>query len=243
MRLAIIGAMLAAGACTAANGSNEHQGAVAPSGTGNQRGFEVGDFHAVESAGPYDVVVAVGAAASVRAEGDVEALDRLEIRVRDGELRIGTRRDGWRSGSHRGRATVYVTAPSLDELSLAGSGNMRADRIQADDFEAGIAGSGNLEIGSVQARRAEFSIAGSGNLTASGTAEDAEVSIAGSGEARLGAFETRRAEVSIAGSGDISLRATEAVEGSIMGSGNVEVRGTARCSVSRMGSGRAQCSA
>jgi hypothetical protein len=243
MRLAIIGTLLAACACTSANGNGDRQGATAEPGASGQRAFEVGAFQSVELAGPHDVVVTVGGAPSVRAEGDAEAIERLHIRVEDGELKVGTRRDSWFSGARHGRATVYVTAPSLTGVSVAGSGGMRVDRIQAETFDASIAGSGNLDIAALQARRAEFSIAGSGNITAAGTAEQAEVDIAGSGNARLDSLQARRAEVSIAGSGDINLQASEAVEGSIMGAGNVNVRGTARCSVTKMGSGEARCGA
>lgn len=243
MRVAIIGALLAACACTSANGSGEHQEASGKAGTAGQRSFEVGAFHSVELAGPHDVVVTVGGAPSVRAEGDAEAIERLDIKVEDGELSIGTRHEGWFSGSRHGRVTIYVTAPSLDEASVAGSGNMRIDRIQGEAFEASLAGSGNLEIAAMQARSAEFSIAGSGNITAAGTAEETEVDIAGSGNARLDSLQARRASVSIAGSGDVNVQASEAVDASILGSGNVNVRGTARCSVSKMGSGEVRCGA
>ncbi len=237
MRSVIFGAALALGACTSANGEGEGDG-----GARGQRNFEVGAFQSVSLEGSHDVVVAVGGAPSVRAEGSAEALERLDVRVENGVLKIGTRREGWLSGMrhHRG-VTVHVTAPALSSAAIAGSGDMRIDRVQAQDFEASVAGSGDLEIGTLQARRAEFDIAGSGGIRAAGTAEVAEISIAGSGSMSLDALETRRASVSVAGSGDVSLRATEAVEGSIMGSGDVTVRGPARCSVSKLGSGDIRC--
>ena len=240
MRLAIIGAVLAAGACTSANGNGASGGGEARAG---QRSFEVGAFQSVDLAGSHDVVVTVGGAPSVRAEGDAEALERLDIRVENGSLRIGSRRDGWLSGSRHGRVTVHVSAPALNGASIGGSGDMRIDRVQAEAFEASIAGSGDLEIAALQARRAEFSIAGSGGISAAGSAEDAEVSIAGSGNARLDSLQARRASVSIAGSGNVAIQASEAVDGSIMGSGNVTVRGAARCSVTKMGSGEVRCGA
>lgn len=241
MRLAIIGAVLAAAACTSANGNGNGNGGQA--GAAGQRSFEVGDFEEVELAGPHDVIVTVGGAPSVRAEGDAEAIEHLDIRVEGRALRVGTRRDGWLSGSRHGRATVHVTVPSLRGASIGGSGDMRIDRAETETFEASIAGSGDLEIGALQARRADFSIAGSGAISASGAAEEADVSIAGSGSARLDTLQARRASVSIMGSGDVSIQASEAVNGSIMGSGDVTVRGGARCSVRKMGSGDVRCGA
>lgn len=236
--LVLGGALLALGACTsAADGQAGGTG-----GSAAQQSFRVGDFQSVSLEGSHDVVVTVGGAPSVRAEGDAEAIERLDIRVENGELRIGTRRDGMFSGfrHHRG-VTVHVTAPALNGAVIGGSGDMRIDRVQAQAFVASIGGSGDMEIATLQSRRADFSIAGSGGIRAAGAAEEAEISIAGSGSMELDGLTARRASVTVAGSGDVSLRATESVDGSIMGSGGLTVRGSARCSVSKLGSGTISC--
>lgn len=238
--LALASLLAFAAACSA--GARPNERAERSSETG-QRDFDVGSFDSVSLEGSHDVVVAVGGASSVRAEGDAEALERLEIRVEDGKLRIGTRRnDNWFPGN-RGRVTIYVTAPSLRAAAIGGSGDMRIDRVEGPAFSASIAGSGDMEVAALRARQANFSVAGSGGIRASGAAEEAEISIAGSGDLSLDALETRRASVSIVGSGDVALRATEAVNGSIMGSGDIIVRGPARCTVSKMGSGDLRCEA
>lgn len=225
---------LAAG-CSAAQ---SHQATA--SGQQAQRAFEVGAFQSVALQGPHNVVVTVGGQPSVRAEGDTAALDMLDIHVENGRLVVATRR-GWSWSGPRGQVTVHVTAPSLQEAAIGGSGDMRIDRVQGDRFEASIGGSGDMEIAALQAREAEFSIAGSGGIRATGSAEAAAISIAGSGDMALNALQTRRAHVSVMGSGNISVQASEAVDGSIMGSGDVTVAGAARCSVSRMGSGTVTC--
>jgi hypothetical protein len=233
--LAIAPVILVA-ACSAA----ESQSAQA-SGQRADRSFEVGAFQSVALQGPHNVVVTVGGAASVRAEGDSAALDMLDIRVENERLVVGTRRGwSWRGGG--GEVTIHVTAPALQAASIGGSGDMRIDRVQSDRFEASIGGSGDMAIGALQAREAEFSIAGSGGIRAAGSAEAADISIAGSGDMTLGELQTRRTHVSVMGSGNISVQASEAVDGSIMGSGDVNVRGAARCNVSRMGSGSVNCS-
>ena len=239
MRLAVIGAMLVLGACTSAGGEEGESGEARSTG---QRNFEVGAFESVSLDGGHDVVVTVGGAPSVRAEGDSEAIERLDIRVENGRLRIGQRREGWFSGRrHRGGVTIHVTAPSLNGAAIAGAGDLRIDRVQAQAFEAEIAGSGDIEIGTLQARRASFSIAGAGGIRASGTADETRVDIAGSGSVGLEQLRARRASVSIAGSGDVRLNATEEVDGSILGSGDVSVTGGARCDISKMGSGNVRC--
>ena len=237
MHKAIFGAVLILGACSSANSEAGQAGGSRSTG---QRDFQVGEFHKVGLEGAHDVIVTVGGAPSVRAEGDSEALERLDIRVENGELQVGSRRNGWFSRNH-GHVTVHVSVPSLDGASLSGSGNLRIDRAEAETFAAQLAGSGDIQIGALRARRADFDIAGSGGITAGGQADEAEIDIAGSGDARLDALQTRRAKVSVAGSGDVSLRATETVEGDLLGSGNLTVHGSARCSVDKLGSGDVRC--
>jgi hypothetical protein len=188
------------------------------------------------------VVVTVGGAPAVRAEGDSDTIERLDIRVENGTLKIGTRRnERWFNFRHSRGITVYVTAPSMDAASISGSGDMRIDRVQAQAFEGEIAGSGDMQIGDLRVERVKFAIAGSGGISAAGTAEQSEVSIAGSGDVDLARLQTRRSAVSVAGSGDISVHASAAVSGEVMGSGDVTVAGGARCTVTRMGSGDINC--
>jgi hypothetical protein len=239
-KLLAIGPLLVlAAACSA----GAQPGDTQASGQQGQRSFEVGAFESVSLEGSHDVVVAVGGAPSVRAEGDSAALERLDIRVENGTLKIGSRHGSWFGGGHRGHVTVYVTAPAINAASIGGSGDMRIDRVEAQRFAASIGGSGDMEIGALRTAQADFSVAGSGGIRAAGTAEAADISVAGSGSLALDALETRRADVSVVGSGDVSLRASETVSASIVGSGDVTVHGTARCTVSKLGSGDLHCGA
>src|ERR1700712_428260 len=81
--IALLSAAALVTACHAA-GNAEGTGPIV------QRDFPVaGAFDKIALAGSPNVVVTVGAAASVRAEGDAEMLDRLEIVNENGQLRIG----------------------------------------------------------------------------------------------------------------------------------------------------------
>lgn len=234
---------LALAACTFAGAQ---EGEDEPAGPSVQRSFEVGSFEAVSLAGPYEVVVTVGPAASVRAEGDANEIERMEVRVSNGELEIGReRRAGWMTGWRRNRApvTVYVTAPALRAAQIAGSGNMSIDKVEGRSFEADIAGSGDMKIAALRVEQARFEIAGSGDIVAAGAAREVAVSVAGSGDVNLDGLETENARVEVVGSGDVRTRAMATADVSIMGSGDVFVRGPAKCTVSKMGSGELRCGA
>jgi hypothetical protein len=236
MRGALAMASLTAlAACGTAGGEED-------SGERGARDFQVGAFDRIELAGSPDVTVVVGGAPSVRAEGDTRRLEKLEVKVENGVLHIGQKKTkffGW--SSDRPPLTIRVTTPSLRGAEVAGSGNIRVDKVTGDDFQGAIAGSGELELGHLQAKMARFAIAGSGNVRAAGQADMAEYTIAGSGDVQAQNLEARRAKVSIAGSGNVQAKAMETADVEIMGSGDVVVSGTAKCSVSKAGSGNVSC--
>lgn len=227
----------------AACGASAHDKDNGASGQMGRRDFQIGAFDRVELAGSQNVVVKVGGAPSAYAEGDTGLMERLEVRVENGVLRIGQKKGKWSFGwsKDHGPITVHVTTPSLRGAEVAGSGDMKIDTVQGDDFAASIAGSGELEVAALRAKSTSFSIAGSGGVSAAGTAETADFSIAGSGDVRAGGLQVRRAKVSIAGSGNVEAKATETADISIMGSGDAVITGTAKCNVSKMGSGQARC--
>jgi hypothetical protein len=236
MRGAILIPVLLLGACSmgeASEGSAQR----------GSRDFQVGAFDKISLAGSPDVVVTVGGAPSVRAEGDSAVIEKLDIRVENGTLRIGYKKGDWSFGWSRNRTpvTIRVSAPSLTAAEVAGSGDMKIDRIEGGDFAGEIAGSGEIDIAGLRARNARFAIAGSGGVTAAGTAETADFEIAGSGDVRAGRLQVKRAKVSIAGSGNVETKAMETADVSIMGSGDVVVTGPAKCTISKMGSGEVRC--
>lgn len=206
--------------------------------------YEVGEFDEVTTVGPQDVVITQGDSFSARAEGSGSALAALAVVVEDGKLVIRPKGE-YRFGFDWGRlesATVYVTVPTLEGVSLAGSGDITVDKIEGQEFVGSIAGPGTLSIAAMTFDEADFRIGGSGNVVAAGTVRNARVSIGGSGEVRAGGLRSQTATVSIGGSGDVALTAEKEVDVSIAGSGNVEVSGPARCSVRQFGSGNVDCS-
>ena len=241
MRVLLLASILALTAgCTAGAQGNGEAAARAT------RSFQVGVFDKIDLTGSPNVIVAVGGQPSVRAEGEAADLERLEIAVVDGELRISMRpgsSGGWNWGSHHG-ITVHVTVPSLQAAAIRGSGDITIDRIQGPAFAATVAGSGDLDVRQLRvAGNASFNVSGSGGIRAGGGAQRTNASINGSGDLSLAGFETTDATISVVGSGDVALRATGTAAVQLTGSGGVTIAGGARCTVAKTGSGEVSCGA
>ena len=214
------------------------------SGVSGTRSFDAAGFDSVSLRGPDNVIVQVGKAASVKAVGDTAILDRLEIEVVDGTLRVGRKRNNginFNWGNNKG-AVVTVTLPVLAGASVAGAGDMDVDRATSPEFKASIAGSGSLKVAALKTDRLKVSVAGSGDATfASGTAGEADISLAGAGDIDAGAVAARTATISVAGSGDVKAGVSEQAAVSIVGSGDVDIIGGAQCKISKTGSGDVRC--
>lgn len=208
----------------------------------NRMTYELAQFAEISTVGPQDVVVTIGDTFSVRSEGSPGAVAQFEPVVEGDTLMIRPR-DGFNWGNWRSLngATFYVTMPRLDGVAVAGSGDVRIDRIEGERFEGTIAGSGELLIAAMEVDEADFKIGGGGNVSAAGTARETQVAIGASGDVEAGALRSETASISIAGSGNVELAVEDEARVSIMGSGDVDIAGPGRCSVTRFGSGNVRC--
>jgi hypothetical protein len=210
------------------------------------RNYQVANFQQIEVAGPYDVEVRTGGKPGVSARGSEKLLERTVVEVQGDKLVIRPENNrgffhfGW--GGH-GKAIFTVTVPQLSGATIAGSGDIKVDRVTGQKFEGTVAGSGGLNVAVMDVQDLKLSIAGSGGVKAgAGKAQSADYEIAGSGDVDAGAVQAQQAKVSIAGSGSVRAHASGTADVSIMGSGDVDVSGGAKCSVSKQGSGNVRCS-
>ncbi len=182
----------------------------------------VGSFHSIDFSGSFDVVVLPGNSPSVRVEGEDNIVPEILTGVEGGVLRIGSKPDIWIRPTKSLR--VYVTAPTLDqihaagsgdlssagelkgdhmEVSLSGSGNMDL-KLQANDLTAKLHGSGDLKVKMEVSGNFHADLAGSGDLEASGSAGLADLALAGSGDISAKQLAAKAWNTRILGSGDIS---------------------------------------
>ena len=203
-----------------------------------------GEFHSVSNSTPFDVYVHTGKAPGIHASGTDEALDRLEIENRGGELRIRGKSGSWFSGWHWGRgerARIDVTVPMIGEVSLAGPGNLTVDTIRTRDFGAHLSGPGNISVGSVEASGVTLNLSGPGDIRVAGHADRAVIHLSGPGNIRADALNLGEADVTLSGPGDIDATVTRTADVRLSGPGDVRIRGGARCSIHKSGPGDVHC--
>jgi len=171
-------------------------------------------FAAVELAGSNIVTVRVGRPQSVVVHADSNLLDRVSTRVVDGRLVV----DDVGSYSTKAPMRVAVTVPTLDAMSLSGSGVVTAENVDG--------------------KALTLALPGSGVLRASGSVGRLDVTLAGSGDAQLQDLVARDVHAVVSGSGRILVNSSRSLDAAVPGSGAVLYVGNpAQVSTSVTGSG------
>jgi hypothetical protein len=171
-------------------------------------------FSGVELAGSNTVTIRAGSTQSIVVHADDNLLGRVTTGVRGGSLVIGN------SGSYKTESpmSVEITVPSLETLTLSGSGTVTADAVRSQQLRV--------------------TLSGSGVVRASGAVTRLDVSLDGSGDVQLEDLVARDAKAVLNTSGRILVSATNSLEASVRGSGVIVYGGNpAHVTTSVTGSG------
>ncbi len=209
---------------------------ITGSGTTASEQRAVSDFTGVEVAGPYDVFVTQGTEFTVRVEGDANLLQYITVEKDGSVLEIGSR-NGFNLRPKNG-IKIYVTAPRLDELQVAGSGSIVGQtKLTAEALKISIGGSGDVRLAEVDAPEVRSDIGGSGSVHLKGRTQNFYADVAGSGEIHAFDLLSESTHVDIAGSGNAAVFASKTLDVNIAGSGDVQYKGAPAVKQNKAGSG------
>ena len=189
-------------------------------GNGNivTQNFEVASFDEVSIALPATVNFIVSDEYSCTVRVDENILDYLDIRVEEDELKLTVAKEGQGCELRPTDFVIEISAPSLKEIKLLGSGNFEVlNTLRAEELEVKLSGSGNVYIGSGSIRKMKVSLTGSGSLEAYCDTSVLDAKMSGSGN--ITANVGTNLFYSIAGSGSIYYYGTPNLKGKKTGSG------------------------
>ena len=182
-------------------------------------------FHSVKVAGAFDVYFSQADEQEIIIEADENLLRYIETRVEDGVLRIRTK-SGRNLRPTQGMK-VYIKAPKYRSLGIAGSGNLVAEtKINSTEkIKLSIAGSGDIKLQQIDAPQVDVNISGSGKAEGFGNTRDLDIDVAGSGEVMMKELKAENAKISIAGSGNVWVFASMKLDVRVAGGGDIHYYG------------------
>lgn len=208
-------------------------------------------FNRITAAGDFDVHFIQGSSYKVKLKTAPELRDHIEVFTKDGTLvvRWKKQRKGLtvlQFGDHSSDTELWVTAPDISTVAVAGScdftaeNNLNLDRLDIavagsaevslrevvcrDKFGFHVAGSGELEVARLKASKADMSILGSGSVEATlDHVNNTNMQISGSGGAELKFIDCYEASASISGSGGLEAKGSlRKFHRSVSGSGSID---------------------
>jgi hypothetical protein len=194
---ALVSAVVIGSVLLVRSGGNSTPSTLQGSGVARTEARHVGPFTALDLAGANNVTVRVGGPRTVTVRGDENLIRYITTTVNAGRLVVGQSR----SFSTRSPMSVEVGVPSLDSVSLSGSGILTVDGVRADAFAVDVPGSGVLAV--------------------AGTVTSLNASLSGSGDVRLQDLAAQDVTAHLSGSGRLQVNATKSLEARVSGSGAI----------------------
>jgi hypothetical protein len=233
------------------------------SGTANLAGREVEsdtrglgkNIRAIDLSGPIDMTLRQGAVPSLVVRGEQRLLGNIEtVTGGDGILHI---RPTGMVLFHRQPLQVTLVLPSIEDVSVRGSGESTINGFSGEridvrltgsgnlkfngrfrEVRAGLHGSGELEMNGGSSDKVEVTLAGTGNMTVVGATKLFKAEQAGTGDIYARHLRADEVTLKMAGTGDAAVTAQKAAHVVLRGAGDVVVYGDpAERAVDRQGSG------
>ena len=195
------------------------------SGSGNivTQTRNLNQFDGVRASGSLDIEVMNDQTQLVKVEADDNIMPYIITKVEDGMLDVHLKPNFM---YHTINAKVYVSAPSLTKLTVAGSGSITSkDTLaNAEQIECKVSGSGDINA-VLEAPSIKATIGGSGTITLAGKTKDFTCNITGSGDLKCNNLLSENTTVGVTGSGTAHVYASVHLIAKVTGSGDIYYSG------------------
>lgn len=184
-----------------------------------------GSYDKISIAGFYDVDLIAGSEGNITIEGEENLLQHVSVEVENNTLKISTEK-GKRISPSTGKGILLkVPFESLNEVSIAGSGDVNGkSTIKATSFEANITGSGDMKL-DIDATNVDASVTGSGDMTLKGKTKEFKCKVTGSGDIEAFGLVGENVHASVSGSGNCKVFCSDLIEARVTGSGDIDYKG------------------
>lgn len=185
------------------------------------KNFTTNEYEKINVSGFFDVELVTGEEGKITLKAEENLAQYIVIDVENNTLKIRAEK-GIHLAPSRGKK-ILITVPfqSLNEVSLAGSGDITTKNpITANEFKATLSGSGDLHL-EVDAKEITSEVSGSGDITMKGKSDVFNCSVTGSGDMNAKDLQSATVSAKVTGSGDCSVYCTDSLEARVVGSGDI----------------------
>jgi hypothetical protein len=184
----------------------------------------VSAFTSIVSSAIANIVFTQGNTTSVVVKGDADAVNRTKVNVQNNKLVIST--NGKNVNNNSSDVTIYVTAPSLQDVDLSGVGTMKIDgKYKGNDLNMKVNGTYTVNAPNLDVKNVNVTGNGVGNVTLGGKAQNANFDNNGVGKIDAQKLKVQDLNAQNNGVGNINCRAENSIDVKNNGVGNVNYSG------------------
>jgi len=184
----------------------------------------VSSFNKIAASAGIDVTYTISNQQSVKVEAETEIIDRIETVVENGTLIIKMKKDK-KKWTSRTKLHVYVSAPTLEEVSVSGGSDFTAQEItNQNDIKFSASGGADIEVNKVTANQVFVNVSGGGDIDiANLTAKQCNVNASGGGDAEI-KLNVTSCNAIASGGADITLKGkTQSINVNSSGGADVDI--------------------
>jgi hypothetical protein len=199
----------------------------------DERRYPLTDFDRVIVEGPYVVRIVAGRPTGATATGSRQALDLLTLDVQGRMLRVRRNRtaSAGTPAPVTGVVRIELAARSLRSARIIGPTQLLVEGARGLDLELSVEGSGSLRATGVDADNLSLALLGSGGLDVSGSTRALTGNFQGTGEIRAADLRASRANLVSTNSGAITLTVNGPVTVTSNGLGEIRIFGQPDCTI------------
>ncbi len=205
--------------------------------------FPVPSFSSIKFDAVAKVIYTQSNKVSLRAEGDKEMVNNLDISVKKNVLKIDHKRRF--NSKNKKSLTIYISSPTIEAIDVEGVGNWNLEgKIKADNLKIKFEGVGNFEALNLESQTIKADYKGVGNLTLGGSTEFIEIESEGVGSVNTQKLIAKNAVVRSSGVGSVKCYASDSIDlnnngvGSLTYYGNPTVKNMNNSGVGKIKQGK-----
>lgn len=177
---------------------------------------EVAPFSAIEAGGIFKIELIQGENHFVEITADESILSDVDVRVRNGVLKLG-----FSGSTRRASITATVMTPEVEKINLSGASSLNASTvIESPSLELILSGASSITM-EVQTESLRSRVSGASNLTLTGEAREHNVSASGASQIRAQQLATSITIARLSGASNARVEASESLDVNASGTSKV----------------------
>lgn len=187
---------------------------------------DMGQFEKVEIHGPFKVYYSVSDRYTVAVSANSEsARDRIRVKNNGGVLTFDLESSyrNWMSGD--GKFKLYISAPSITEISASGAVNfLVTDLLKSDDLKIRFTGASDF-LGKLDCKHLNIQFTGASDIELTGRSTDVEAVLTGASKLKASTFKIENADVKVSGASNSTIFVSNKLHAVATGASNIQYYG------------------